>query len=96
MGLQIFIHMLPAVLAGRAAHISLEDLAIIGRRGESGHAGCFCNAFPVFQKQKAVLDPENKTYSKMVIFIYFLKNLQHSLLQILTWLATSSRVISWA
>lgn len=32
------------------------DLAIIGRRGESGHAGCFCNAFPVFQKQKAVLD----------------------------------------
>ena len=57
MGLQIFIHMLPAVLAGRAAHISLEDLAIIGRRGESGHAGCFCNAFPVFQKQKAVLDP---------------------------------------
>ncbi len=26
MGLQIFTHMLPAVLAGRAAHISLEDL----------------------------------------------------------------------
>ncbi len=51
----------------------------------------FVTLFPFFRSKRLFWNRKNMTYSKMVIFIYFLKNLQHSLLQILTWLATSSR-----
>lgn len=48
------------VLTGRTAHIAFENLTIVGRRGKSNHAGCFCNALSAHQKGQAALNAEKQ------------------------------------
>lgn len=61
------------VLTGRTAHITFEDLTIIGRRGKTNHAGCFCDAFALEKKRQAVLDTQEQNIVKDRHFHIFLK-----------------------
>ena len=60
------------VLTGGTAHITFEDLTIIGRRGKPNHAGCFCDAFALEKKRQAVLDTQEQNIVKDRHFHIFL------------------------
>lgn len=52
--------MFPAVSARRTAHITLEDLSVIGGCGEARHARDLRNALAFPKERQAVLDPEEE------------------------------------
>ncbi len=52
--------MLPPILAGRASHIPLKDLPIVGRGGEPGHACDLRDALSFPQKRQTVLNPQKQ------------------------------------
>lgn len=55
-----FPHMLPSIFAGRASHIPLEDLPIVSRCGEAGHACDLRDALPLPKQRQAVLDAQEE------------------------------------
>ena len=91
-----FFHMFFTVLTRRASHIPFEDLSIISDVEKPVMLAIFVMLSPSRRSGRLFWIRRNRMYSKIVIFIYFLKNLQHSLLQIFTWSAISSKVSSWA